>query len=83
MDIVSRRQQYHARDQKKLDTLKKKLHTDDECKSALLLFPDLCPPPVCPHGNGLVAIPHSPLYRCSISCGKSNQNAMIVAECYY
>ncbi len=26
-----RRQGHHARDQKKLDTLKKKLHTDDEC----------------------------------------------------
>lgn len=26
-----RRAGHHARDQKKLDTLKKKLHTDDEC----------------------------------------------------
>ena len=30
-----RRQGHHARDQKKLDTLKKKLHTDDECKLAI------------------------------------------------
>ena len=28
-----RRQGHQARDQKRLDTLKKKLHTDDECKS--------------------------------------------------
>ena len=29
---MSRRQASHIRDQKKLDTLKKKLHTDDECE---------------------------------------------------
>ena len=27
-----RRHGHHIRDQKKLDTLKKKLHTDDECE---------------------------------------------------
>ena len=31
-----RRQGHHARDQKRLDTLKKKLHTDDECKHCYL-----------------------------------------------
>lgn len=31
-----RRHGHHIRDQKKLDTLKKKLHTDDECTSVCL-----------------------------------------------
>ena len=36
-DQTSRRmQQQQVRDHKKLDTLKKKLHTDDECKLSLL-----------------------------------------------
>ena len=30
-DQTVRRHQQYVRDQKKLDTLKKKLHTDDEC----------------------------------------------------
>ena len=34
-----RRHGHHARDQKKLDTLKKKLHTDDECMS---VCPSVC-----------------------------------------
>ena len=36
---TSRRQhQQQIRDHKKLDTLKKKLHTDDECKWSLAMF---------------------------------------------
>ena len=31
-----RRAGHQARDQKRLDTLKKKLHTDDECKQQIL-----------------------------------------------
>lgn len=36
--LTLRRDRSIAKDQKKLDELKKKLHTDDECKSLRLLF---------------------------------------------